>query len=148
MPFRKTVYRLPLSPHLNMNVDATNLPALPTPYSQGEMVQAKFGISGVALSQLETYTTAVLLATMRPPSPPRREEWRAVMEMLSRVSCESYRNIVHHSPLFLRYFKHATPEAELGNLNIGACVCVRACVCVCVCQKNETKARVSVSVSV
>ncbi|PNW85106.1 hypothetical protein CHLRE_03g171950v5 [Chlamydomonas reinhardtii] len=87
---------------------------------QGEMVQAKFGISGVALSQLETYTTAVLLATMRPPSPPRREEWRAVMEMLSRVSCESYRNIVHHSPLFLRYFKHATPEAELGNLNIGS----------------------------
>ncbi|KAG2442798.1 hypothetical protein HXX76_002877 [Chlamydomonas incerta] len=87
---------------------------------QGEMVQAKFGISGVALSQLETYTTAVLLATLRPPSPPRREEWRTVMEMLSRVSCESYRNIVHHSPLFLRYFKHATPEAELGNLNIGS----------------------------
>ncbi|KAG2450080.1 hypothetical protein HYH02_000184 [Chlamydomonas schloesseri] len=87
---------------------------------QGEMVQAKFGISGVALSQLETYTTAVLLATMRPPSPPRREEWRTVMEMLSRVSCESYRNIVHHSPLFIRYFKHATPEEELGNLNIGS----------------------------
>ncbi len=45
---------------------------------QGEMVQAKFGISGVALSQLETYTTAVLLASLRPPNPPRRDEWRQV----------------------------------------------------------------------
>ncbi|EFJ52200.1 hypothetical protein VOLCADRAFT_56464 [Volvox carteri f. nagariensis] len=87
---------------------------------QGEMVQAKFGISGVALSQLETYTTAVLLATLRPPSPPRREEWRTVMEMLSRASCESYRNVVHHNPVFIQYFKHATPEEELGNLNIGS----------------------------
>ncbi|GIL43148.1 hypothetical protein Vafri_973 [Volvox africanus] len=87
---------------------------------QGEMVQAKFGISGVALSQLETYTTAVLLATLRPPSPPRREEWRLVMEMLSRTSCESYRNIVHHNPVFIQYFKRATPEEELGNLNIGS----------------------------
>ncbi len=44
-----------------------------------------------------------------------------VMEMLSRISCESYRNIVHSNPLFIRYFKHATPEEELGNLNIGGC---------------------------
>ncbi|GIL72820.1 hypothetical protein Vretimale_4503 [Volvox reticuliferus] len=87
---------------------------------QGEMVQAKFGISGVALSQLETYTTAVLLATLRPPSPPRHEKWRSVMDKLSQVSCDSYRNIVHHNPVFIQYFKRATPEEELGNLNIGS----------------------------
>lgn len=39
--------------------------------SQGEMVQAKFGISGVAQYQLEIYTTAVLQATLKPPNPPR-----------------------------------------------------------------------------
>ncbi|KAA8532760.1 hypothetical protein F0562_032793 [Nyssa sinensis] len=34
---------------------------------QGEMVQAKFGIPQTAVRQLEIYTTAVLLATLRPP---------------------------------------------------------------------------------
>lgn len=47
--------------------------------------QAKFGISGVALTQLETYTSAVLLATLRPPAPPKHEEWRTVMKFLSKV---------------------------------------------------------------
>ncbi|CAA6673107.1 unnamed protein product [Spirodela intermedia] len=35
---------------------------------QGEMVQAKFGLPQTAVRQLEIYTTAVLLATLRPPT--------------------------------------------------------------------------------
>lgn len=35
------------------------------------MVQAKFGLPQMAVRQLEIYTTAVLLATLRPPLPPR-----------------------------------------------------------------------------
>ena len=38
---------------------------------QGEMIQAKFGLAAVAERQLETYSTAVLLATESPPTPPR-----------------------------------------------------------------------------
>lgn len=38
---------------------------------QGEMIQAKFGLVAVAERQLETYSTAVLLATESPPKPPR-----------------------------------------------------------------------------
>ena len=38
---------------------------------QGEMIQAKFGSSSVAERQLEIYSTAVLLATERPPKAPR-----------------------------------------------------------------------------
>ncbi|KAK3241242.1 hypothetical protein CYMTET_48992, partial [Cymbomonas tetramitiformis] len=61
---------------------------------QGEMIQAKFGISPqVAMRQLEIYTTATLLA---------------------------YRSVVYENPDFLRYFHEATPEGELGNLNIGS----------------------------
>ena len=41
------------------------------PPLQGEMIQAKFGSSSVAERQLEIYSTAVLLATERPPKAPR-----------------------------------------------------------------------------
>ncbi|KAG6548357.1 hypothetical protein Mapa_010136 [Marchantia paleacea] len=87
---------------------------------QGEMVQAKFGLAQTSVRQLEIYTTAVLLATLHPPDPPRSPNWRNVMEHISEVSCQNYRNIVFHNEQFLQYFHEATPEAELGNLNIGS----------------------------
>ncbi|KAL2601463.1 hypothetical protein AAZV13_10G169700 [Glycine max] len=87
---------------------------------QGEMVEAKFGLPQIAVRQLEIYTTAVLLATLRPPIPPREEKWRNVMEEISNISCQCYRNVVYENPEFLAYFHEATPEAELGFLNIGS----------------------------
>ncbi|XP_038725752.1 phosphoenolpyruvate carboxylase 4 isoform X2 [Tripterygium wilfordii] len=87
---------------------------------QGEMVQAKFGLPLTAVRQLEIYTTAVLLATLRPPHPPREVKWRDLMEEISKISCQSYRNIVYENPDFLAYFHEATPQAELGYLNIGS----------------------------
>lgn len=87
---------------------------------QGEMVQAKFGLPQMAVRQLEIYTTAVLLATLRPPLPPREEKWRNLMEEISKLSCNSYRSTVYENPEFLAYFHEATPQAELGYLNIGS----------------------------
>ncbi|KAM0827358.1 hypothetical protein ACQ4PT_068251 [Festuca glaucescens] len=87
---------------------------------QGEMVQAKFGLPKTAVRQLEIYTTAVLLATLRPPHPPRDPHWRHVMEEISRVSCAHYRSTVYEDPSFITYFQEATPQAELGYLNIGS----------------------------
>ncbi|WJX57862.1 Phosphoenolpyruvate carboxylase 4 [Trifolium repens] len=87
---------------------------------QGEMVQAKFGLPQTAVRQLEIYTTAVLLATRRPPLPPREEKWRNLMEDISKISCQSYRSVVYENPEFLTYFNEATPQAELGYLNIGS----------------------------
>ncbi|ESQ34247.1 hypothetical protein EUTSA_v10006672mg [Eutrema salsugineum] len=87
---------------------------------QGEMVQAKFGIPQTAVRQLEIYTTAVLLATLEPPQPPREEKWRSLMEDISNISCQKYRNTVYENPEFLSYFQEATPQAELGFLNIGS----------------------------
>ncbi|GLT73117.1 hypothetical protein SLA2020_449960 [Shorea laevis] len=87
---------------------------------QGEMVQAKFGLPQTAVRQLEIYTTAVLLATLRPPQPPREEKWRNLMEEISKISCQSYRSTVYENPEFLAYFHEATPQAELGFLNIGS----------------------------
>lgn len=87
---------------------------------QGEMVQAKFGLPHTAVRQLEIYTTAVLLATMRPPLPPREEKWRNLMEEISKISGQCYRSTVYENPEFLAYFHEATPQAELGFLNIGS----------------------------
>ncbi|KAL6542324.1 Phosphoenolpyruvate carboxylase 4 [Orobanche minor] len=87
---------------------------------QGEMVQAKFGLPQMAVRQLEIYTTAVLLATLRPPQLPKEEKWRNLMDEISQISCNTYRNTVYENPEFLAYFHEATPQAELGCLNIGS----------------------------
>ncbi|EYU22615.1 hypothetical protein MIMGU_mgv1a000787mg [Erythranthe guttata] len=87
---------------------------------QGEMVQAKFGLPQIAVRQLEIYTTAVLLATLKPPKPPKEQKWRNLMDEISKISCTTYRNTVYENPQFLAYFQEATPQAELGCLNIGS----------------------------
>jgi len=95
---------------------------------QGEMVTAKFGLILIAQRQLEIFSTAVLLATLAPHKAPASKvpactvapEWRVLMDELGRVSCNAYRDLVVRNADFLRYFSEATPESELGNLNIGS----------------------------
>ena len=86
---------------------------------QGEMIQAKFGLPGIALRTLEVYTTATLEATLTPPArvEPR---WRETMERLSAAARGAFRRIVYDDPRFLPYFSRATPEAELDAMHIGS----------------------------
>ena len=42
------------------------------------------------------------------------------MADLSKVSCDAYRQLVRKEPRFVPYFRQATPELELGTLNIGS----------------------------
>jgi len=86
---------------------------------QGEMIQSKFGIPGIALRTLEVYTTAVAEATLR-PSPTPGPEWRRCMEGLSQTAMAAYRQVVQDDAHFVAYFRAATPEAVLGELNIGS----------------------------
>ena len=57
------------------------------------MVQNKYAIPAVATHQLEILSTAVLLASVSPPLPPRKPEWRAIMDALSSTSCAVYRSV-------------------------------------------------------
>jgi phosphoenolpyruvate carboxylase len=86
---------------------------------QGEMIQAKFGLPGIALRTLEVYTTATLDATLATP-PPVSRRWRDTMEHISAEAREAFRRTVHEDPRFVRYFSAATPEAELDALHIGS----------------------------
>lgn len=86
---------------------------------QGEMIQAEFGLVGIALRTLEVYTTATLDATLA-PSPAPREEWRAAMQRMAEASASGYRRVVYETPQFIDYFQTATPVGELGEINIGS----------------------------
>jgi phosphoenolpyruvate carboxylase len=86
---------------------------------QGEMIQAKFGLEEIALRSLELYITACCEATINPVAPPR-QPWRETMERLGEISRTAYRRMVYETPEFIPYFRTATPEPELGSLNIGS----------------------------
>jgi phosphoenolpyruvate carboxylase len=86
---------------------------------QGEMIQAKFGLPGIALRTLEVYTTATLEATLTTP-PPVEPAWRQTMTALAAASRAAFRRTVYDDPRFPAYFHAATPEAELDDLHIGS----------------------------
>ena len=86
---------------------------------QGEMIHAKFGLSMIAIHTLETYSTAILMATLS-SSKKTDESWVHLMEELSKTSRDEYQKMIHHNPDFIEYFHHMTPINELNYLNIGS----------------------------
>jgi phosphoenolpyruvate carboxylase len=86
---------------------------------QGEMIQAKFGLPGLALRTLEIYTSATLEATLTPPAP-APDAWRGRMEALADTSRAAYRHVVYDEPGFIPFFRAATPEQEFEQLTIGS----------------------------
>lgn len=86
---------------------------------QGEVMEQDFGLPGLAFKTLETYTTAVMKADLTKPTAVK-DVWREKMDVLSAISCTKYRDIVKSDPRFVKYFRSATPEQELGLLNIGS----------------------------
>ena len=85
---------------------------------QGEMIQWKFGTPDIAERSLELYSTATLAATLSPPAAPS-EVFRRRMDALAARSMEAYREVTG-SERFVQYFRTATPELELGSLQVGS----------------------------
>ncbi len=85
---------------------------------QGEVIQARFGLPGVAARSMELYTTAVLEATLLPPAPPE-PAWRTNMDRMAKASREAYRAVIE-APDFVPFFREVTPVDELSGLNIGS----------------------------
>ncbi len=86
---------------------------------QGEMIDAKFGLPGIADRTLELYFTATLEATLLEQPGPTAQQ-RQLMDGLAVRARDEYRNMVYDRVEFLEYFRMATPEVELGHLNIGS----------------------------
>jgi phosphoenolpyruvate carboxylase len=86
---------------------------------QGETIEASFGLPDIAVESLELYANATLEATLHPPPGPSPAQ-RALMDRLASLAAGAYRRVVQGDASFLRYFQVATPEQELGRLNIGS----------------------------
>lgn len=86
---------------------------------QGEMIRFKFGLEGIALQNLEIYTAATLEATLLPPPEPKKE-WRELMNQMTDLSVQVYRQTVRENPNFVSYLRTVTPELELQMLPLGS----------------------------
>jgi phosphoenolpyruvate carboxylase len=86
---------------------------------QGEMIQAKFGLPGIAERSLEVYTAAVLDASVRQRGAPE-PRWCEAVAAMSAAALAGYRGTVQDDPDFVPYFRQCTPESELGHLRIGS----------------------------
>lgn len=86
---------------------------------QGEMIRQNFGSIEIAQRSLDIYTAALLRESFVEHVEPK-DEWRDQMQRVSDVSCAAYRHTVREDPRFVPYFRQATPEVELGRLNIGS----------------------------
>jgi phosphoenolpyruvate carboxylase len=86
---------------------------------QGETIEASFGLPDIAVESFELYANATLEATLHPPPAPS-EPQRVLMDRLASLAAGAYRRVVAGDPSFLRYFREATPQQELGLLNIGS----------------------------
>ncbi len=88
---------------------------------QGEVINAKYGLRGIALRTLELAAGAVAQATAT-PAPPERDEalWASVMEEIARDSRRAYRALVYDDPTFIDYFRRATPIDVIERMLIGS----------------------------
>lgn len=86
---------------------------------QGEVIQAKYGLPGMAEETLQVYINAALEATLTPSLTPK-PEWCAQISQLSKDAFDEFQQIVSDHPNFVEYFQLATPQRELGGLKIGS----------------------------
>jgi len=86
---------------------------------QGETMDGFFGLPEVAVESFEHYVNATLSTTLEPPAPPTDDE-RALMDRMAALAANAYRRVIERDATFIPYFQAATPERELGRLNIGS----------------------------
>ena len=67
---------------------------------------------------LGTYIGSVLEATLAPPIKPK-QNWRELMNVMSKISTSAYRNNFTNED-FLRYYFEITPQKVLEQLYIGS----------------------------
>jgi len=88
---------------------------------QGELVNAKFGVRGIALRTLEQTIGSVAIATALPRKTIAKEdaEWHDIMECIAKVSRDRYQSLLHDQPGFYDYFRSATPVDVIERMQRG-----------------------------
>ena len=88
---------------------------------QGEIINEKYGLRGIALRTLEQAAGSVALATAMPEHHGNdKPEWHGMMQAIADASRQSYRELVFETPDFYRYFRLATPIDLIERMRIGS----------------------------
>ena len=89
---------------------------------QGEVIASKYGNPATCIASLEAITAATVLASLEPPQLPAPDfdRFRHAMAALSREAFRAYRGLVYDESGFTRFFRQATPIAEISDLKIGS----------------------------
>jgi phosphoenolpyruvate carboxylase len=88
---------------------------------QGEIINEKYGLRGIALRTLEQTTGSVALATAMPKHRGNDQwEWHAMMDVIAEESRNAYRKLVYETPQFNDYFRLATPIDLVERMRIGS----------------------------
>ena len=88
---------------------------------QGEIINEKYGLRGIALRTLEQVTGSVALATAMPRHRGNDQpEWHTMMDVIAGESRKAYRKLVYETPLFIDYFRSATPIDLIEKMRIGS----------------------------
>jgi phosphoenolpyruvate carboxylase len=77
---------------------------------QGENINNKYGLRGIAIRTLEQTLSAVLLVKLRPPEvSPAEARWQGIMEEIAAASRAAYQTLLSDPGDFMEYFRTATP---------------------------------------
>ena len=83
---------------------------------QGEIINEKYGLRGIALRTLEQVTGSVALATAMPRHRGNdMPEWHDMMDVIADESRRVYRKLVYETPGFYEYFQKAIGRALVGS---------------------------------
>jgi phosphoenolpyruvate carboxylase len=88
---------------------------------QGEIINEKYGLRGIALRTLEQVIGSLALATALPRHRGNDEpEWHAMMDVIAGESRKAYRKLIYETPEFYDYFRKATPIDLIERMRIGS----------------------------
>ena len=88
---------------------------------QGEIINEKYGLRGIALRTLEQVTGSVALATAMPRHRGNDlPDWHKMMDVIAHESRRAYRKLVYDTPGFYDYFRKATPIDLIERMRIGS----------------------------
>ena len=88
---------------------------------QGEIINEKYGLRGIALRTLEQVTGSVALATAMPRHRGSDDPaWHKMMDVIADESRRAYRALIYESPNFYDYFRMATPIDLIERMRIGS----------------------------
>ena len=88
---------------------------------QGEIINEKYGLRGIAMRTLEQSAASVAAASLLPAANETvHPTWSQMMSTVANVSRDRYQSLTRHTEGFFEYFRTATPIDVIERMRIGS----------------------------